>query len=177
MKKQILITALLCSIVFAFSPRVEAKNRIYNLGPVRIELMPIPKTSDTTISFKLMNTSGSSVRYFSVTCKIMKDGYLIDERTCNGFGIEPNSFKEIQARFLWLPPVYDVEFDANKIRMEQLDVASNRTLSPSGKMTEIIELDNSFEGNDYPTDLHNHEYEIGRKYTIYNEGAWFPEGN
>ncbi|MBU0995137.1 MAG: hypothetical protein KJ737_21795 [Proteobacteria bacterium] len=177
MKKQILIYTSLCSIFFVILAQTHAANRIYHLGPVEIELMPGPQTDDNTISFKLMNTSGSSVRYFSVTCKIMKDGYLIDERTCNGFGIEPNSFKEVKACFFWLPPAYDIDFEANKIRTEQLDIARNGSPASLTRRTEPIETDNVFEDKENPRVLIDGEYEIGRKYTIYNEGSWFSEGN
>lgn len=173
MKKQLLIPMfLIWGIVLAAPPLIDASSRIYHLGPVRVELMPLPQAGQNTIYFKLENTTGSPVRYFSVTCKIMKDGYLIDERICNGFGIAPNGSKEVQATFLWLPPVFDVVFEANKIRTENTVIAGAESASSLEKTTSLIDLDQPNESDDSSMDLVHNEYEIGRKYTIYDQGTW-----
>jgi hypothetical protein len=177
MKKQGMIPMLLVWGVMITTPSLmHAASRVYHLGPVNVELSPLPQTEPNTISFTLRNTTASPVRYFSITCKIMKEGYLIDERICNGFGIGPSGSKEVQATFLWLPPVFEVAFEANKIRTEDGDMSLKEPFFPENRTDPVLtKRPDESDLAEVPTDLVQNQFEIGRKITIYNQGTWFPE--
>ena len=161
---------MLCSIsAGTFSPCNSAEAP-YNLGTVRVELIPEPSSRKFAIPFRLMNTSGSPVRYFSITCKVLKDGHLIDERIVNGFGIEPNGSKDLFATFLWLPPFYTVEFEANAIRMDPPYAIRHDHQKP--KMDAIPSSIGHTSHEEDPMALIDSPYKVGEKYTIFNENGW-----
>ena len=163
-----------CMVIIS-STELTAANRVQNLGPLEVELPNLPLKPTNTITFNLKNVTPYPIRYFSITCKIMKDGYLIDERICNGFGIEPNGLKEINASFLWLPPIFDIYFEANKIRTEEIQISDNVSRS------QIQPAPNTLPEFNYEPDLTDisnknlkNPLSVGQKITIYNKGTWFP---
>ena len=172
MPRWILIACLLCNILAVPpSPCTSAETQ-FNLGTVRVELTPQASSPKHAISFRLLNTKPLPVRYFSITCKVLKEGSLIDERIINGFGIEPNGAKDLLATFLWLPPVYNVEFEANAIRMDtpkknqRQQGISEKAPHPFPEINDTSSLD------DDPMALIDNPYKVGEKYTIFNENGW-----
>lgn len=175
MKKNIIIPVVLLTSLFLWFSVSGSESQLYNLGPIKIELINSFASRKKIVRFKVYNTSGIPVRYFSINCKILKEGYLIDERTCNGFGIDANSWKEVQAKFLWLPSDYDIDFEINKIRTERLDLVQREKPSKKIERPELLEMDNVFEpAESDPMDLIDNEFEVGEKYQLYDEGEWFP---
>ncbi len=170
-----IIPAIMCCFLFVSATYSESMGKLYNLGIVKIEVPNTYTQGNRIIKFKIYNTSRIPVRYFSVTCKIFKDGYLIDERICNGFGIEARSWKAVNAKFLWLPPEYNIEFEANKIRTERLDLVKKESPSRRIKDPVLLEIDNAFEPERDPMDLLDNEFKVGQKYQLFGDGKWFPD--
>lgn len=145
---------------------------LYNLGAVKVALMPKSSGPDHAVSFRLMNTSGAPVRYFSITCRVLKEGSLIDERIVNGFGIEPNGSKDLFASFLWLPPVFTVEFQANAIRMDTPKPPPRQHAGSQRDTPGFPALNTISSREDDPMALIDAPYKVGEKYTIFNENGW-----